>query len=218
MIKRVVQPVQFFLMCWLLWLIVVMGLLLFFPKGVLELEWNKYHTSFLDSFFLIVTDLGNGIAFLIVVLILLFFDRVFFYIALTTSIICLIVTFLMKQFFFVRAKRPLSYFDDSANIHLPEGAERLFYNSFPSGHTLAAFAMFLLVTYFLKNKMLQLLFFMMAALIGFSRVYLMAHFIEDVWFGSFLGVLISFSVIFLFQNYFSFSNSSPLIRIYGKRK
>ena len=214
MIKKVIEPLRLFLLLWLLWLIAGIVLYFIYPKGVLELEWNENHNLFFDYFFSYITDLGNGVVFGLFVLILIFIDRHKFYIALTASLICLLVTFLMKKYFFWGEKRPLSFFGDSVSIHLPEGAHRLLFGSFPSGHTLTAFSMFLIAAYFMKTKTMQIFFFVLAALVGLSRVYLMAHFKEDVWTGSLLGVIISVTVLLIFQFYFpQHIANKPLIRL-----
>lgn len=218
MIKKVVDPVRLFLYSWLLWLAAGIILWFTFPKGVLELKWNEHHKMFFDYFFSTITDLGNGVAFGLFVLLYLFIDRRKFFISLTASLICLLITVLMKQYFFRGEKRPLSFFGDSVNIYLPQGATKLLFGSYPSGHTLTAFAMFILAAFFMKNRMLQLFFFVLAALVGLSRIYLMAHFKEDVWTGSLLGVLISMSVLSIFQFYFPFTNTTPIIRFRGNGK
>lgn len=218
MIKKVIEPVRLFLYSWLLWLIAGIILWFIYPKGVLELNWNKRHNQFFDYFFSAITDLGNGVAFGLFVLLFLFLNRRKFYISLTSSLTCLLISVLMKQYFFRGEKRPLSFFGDSVNIHLPDGATKLLFGSYPSGHTLSAFAMFILAAFFVKNRMLQLFFFVLAALVGFSRIYLMAHFKEDVWTGSLLGVLISMSVLLIFQYYFPFTTTTPLIRLRGNGK
>ena len=218
MIKKVIDPVRLFLYSWLLWLAAGIILWVIFPKGVLELKWNEHHKMFFDYFFSTITDLGNGVAFGLFVLSYLFIDRRKFFISLTASLICLLITILMKQYFFRGEKRPLSFFGDSVNINMPQGATKLLFGSYPSGHTLTAFAMFILAAFFMKNRMLQLFFFVLAALVGLSRIYLMAHFKEDVWTGSLLGVLISTCVLSIFQFYFPFTNTTPLIRLRGNAK
>ena len=56
--------------------------------------------------------------------------------------------------------------------------------SFPSGHTMTAFAVAALMSYFVKNKYAHIGFFAYAVLIAFSRVYLLEHFYRDVFWGA----------------------------------
>lgn len=64
----------------------------------------------------------------------------------------------------------------------------LYVNSFPSGHTLTIWASAVAVCVFLP-KMRRLLY-PLAALTGFSRIYVGAHFPLDVIFGGLLGAVV----------------------------
>ena len=64
-------------------------------------------------------------------------------------------------------------------------------HSFPSGHTITAFAFFMALTFFTKNRLWQVLCFVLALLVGFSRIYLQQHFAIDVLVGSLVGVLVT---------------------------
>ena len=59
--------------------------------------------------------------------------------------------------------------------------------SFPSGHTASSFAAATAI--FLQNRRLGTAAFILAAVIGFSRIYLYVHYPTDVWFGAVFGVL-----------------------------
>lgn len=60
--------------------------------------------------------------------------------------------------------------------------------SFPSGHTFSSFAAATAIA--LGNKKLGILSFILAAFIGFSRLYLYVHFPTDVLGGMFFGILL----------------------------
>lgn len=64
--------------------------------------------------------------------------------------------------------------------------------SFPSGHTMSSFASAAVL--FRQSRRLGIFSFALAALIGFSRLYLFVHFPSDVLSGALLGVLIGFLV------------------------
>lgn len=59
--------------------------------------------------------------------------------------------------------------------------------SFPSGHTAAAFLMAKIFSW--QFAWLSLPLFMLAGLIGYSRIYLRVHYPSDVFFGMLLGIL-----------------------------
>ena len=60
--------------------------------------------------------------------------------------------------------------------------------SFPSGHTLSSFAAATVI--FIANKRLGSLALLLAAAIGFSRMYLYVHYLSDVLVGAAIGVAI----------------------------
>ena len=76
------------------------------------------------------------------------------------------------------------------NIVLPqvEGVHLHHYHSFPSGHTTAAFALFMTLCLLTDKKPLHFIYFILAALGGYSRIYLSQHFAIDVFAGSIIGV------------------------------
>lgn len=73
--------------------------------------------------------------------------------------------------------------------------------SFPSGHTLFAFAAATII--FIYNKKVGWLMYLFACIMGFSRLYLYVHFPTDVVFGAFLGVLLAIVSHFLEKLIFS---------------
>ena len=70
-------------------------------------------------------------------------------------------------------------------------------NSFPSGHTQAAFTLAILVMIYFKKYHFFILCF--AILMGISRIFMSMHFPSDIFFGSYLGAIVP---ILLYQNIF----------------
>ena len=76
-------------------------------------------------------------------------------------------------------------------------------NSFPSGHSEGAFSFFCLASLLLPEKYSRFgfLFFMLALGVGYSRIYLTAHFFEDVYAGSIIGGIVT-TIIYSFMYQF----------------
>ena len=70
--------------------------------------------------------------------------------------------------------------------------------SFPSGHTTSIFSICILLSLIINQKKYNYVFFMIALLVGFSRIYLSQHFLMDVFVGSLVGSMITiFTFLFL---------------------
>jgi membrane-associated phospholipid phosphatase len=97
----------------------------------------------------------------------------------------------MKHFVYGQTPRPAKYFSeiDPFDLHYVDDVTMNYVNSLPSGHTTAAFAMCLSIAFIYKNRHIDSLMFILALLIGISRIYLSQHFLEDVYMGSLVGVL-----------------------------
>lgn len=65
-------------------------------------------------------------------------------------------------------------------------------SSFPSGHTMSAFALFSFLAFFVKKPIWQVLCLFMAIMIGLSRIYLYNHYLQDVLSGSLIGLLLGY--------------------------
>lgn len=77
-----------------------------------------------------------------------------------------------------------------ADVVLHSGA-----TSFPSGHTMSAFALATITVLLLKNRpWISLVFFFCAFLVAISRVYLFQHFWMDVYAGGLVGVAVAIIV------------------------
>jgi membrane-associated phospholipid phosphatase len=80
---------------------------------------------------------------------------------------------------------------------------KLYHNSFPSGHTTGAFCLFCFLSFLLPagKKWIGLIFFEMAVAVGYSRIYVAAHFYTDVYAGSIIGT-VTCVVMFAIMTYF----------------
>ena len=170
---------------------------------------DKHRTPFLNKAFIQITKIGEYYTFVFFFFYFLYKkSRVSFSILFLGAVMPLISYFL-KQYF--KHPRPLTYFRKTINSFPVEIIDGVSYhsghNSFPSGHTMAAFSIFTLLALFSKNKYFQILYFILAFLVGFSRIYLTQHFLDDVLFGSTMGVLLGILTYYLFGEILKKKNS-----------
>ena len=175
----------------ILWVIVGGILLQVFNKQQLFAAVNMHYCAAADVLMYSVTFMGQPEVILpaLVALMLLpaFRTKWYFITALSTNIIPFLMQQWLKRMF--HHQRPLKYFNNAAWIHyLPQWPE-LNQLSFPSGHSQGAFSFFCFIALLLPAKyhVLGLISFLLALLVCYSRLYLAAHFFEDVYTGSIIG-------------------------------
>jgi membrane-associated phospholipid phosphatase len=153
---------------------------------------NRFHSKTLDVFFALFTDLGNGLFVIGLMLIMMLRKKIGWSIQTGVSFL---VSGLIVQLFkhMVHSPRPLLFFRPY-DIHWIYGITKTGYASFPSGHTATIFALTTLLSFYFQGSRSAILFFTIAALTGFSRIYLSQHFPVDVLGGLLTGVLTSIAV------------------------
>ena len=205
--KQILRTVSVYAIAYVALLVIVLGLLYAYPKVELHMLLNGGHTAFLDTFFKYYSVLAEWPLYVLALLPLLWrkWEITLFY------AICELaagaVVQILKHLFM--APRPIVVFENYPDLTLPlvEGVSLHHSNSFPSGHTSTFFvfctccALLLAYQYWLraeksnrKERMLfnfvLLLLLGLAALGGFSRIYLSQHFLMDVCVGGIIGVLV----------------------------
>lgn len=179
------------------------------PKGELHLLLCDRHTDARDIFYKYYTQVGEWVPY--VVCSLLLFYRLG-WAAFTTTCVLLsgAVTQVLKRI--VDAPRPLTWFATNyPDVQLPlvDGVEMSRYFSFPSGHTTTFFAFFFALSIIVSQSNLrslwgsatQIIFFSLAALGGYSRIYLSQHFAADILGGMGIGMLITGLFYLLFARW-----------------
>lgn len=177
------------------------GLLVFNGKAELHLWLISFHTRFGDFFFKYITHFGGSLPFIIGALLVLYKYKAAILVV-GSQLLAGLVTQIAKNIFLV--PRPKVFFGENfpdAILHQIEGVRLHSSKSFPSGHTTAAFAFFLSLAFLTKNKSLQFLYLVLAALTGYSRIYLSQHFALDVFVGSIVGVSMTIVTYFIIQKY-----------------
>ena len=161
-----------------------------YRQGIILLEINRYYSFQADVFFKYFTHLGDGVFCISVGILMLFWSRAKGLLILLSYAVSGILAQLIKNFGFPKEPRPAEYFAKMMNsLHTVSGVELSHWNSFPSGHTTSAFAFFALIAVWVKHPVLKFLCLLGAATVAFSRMYLLQHFLVDVYVGSLLGTL-----------------------------
>lgn len=157
-----------------------------FDEQVLVWIAEYVRCGLLDPFMKLYTQLGNtGMLFIVLGIVLLFFKqtRKAGASALCAMLIGLVVVNLTIKPLVARA-RPWLVIENFVNLveeHDP--------NSFPSGHTNAAFAFAIAVCMSTPKKWMKIAAVCMAAVMGLSRLYVGVHFPSDVLAGAAVGSL-----------------------------
>ena len=104
-----------------------------------------------------------------------------------------------KHYIFPNALRPFAYFKGFLyDWHLVDGVFMNEYNSMPSGHTSVAWFMCFWLAFLSKSGWSGILFALLAAGVGYSRVYLFQHFPVDTAVGAFVGTATSLIVYYFY--------------------
>lgn len=182
----------------LLLLLLGAAALFYWNKEVIFLSLNNRHTDIADVVLKYFTYIGDGIFMTALGVIL-------FLVGKRKLGLLLVLSFLLSGLLAQTIKRieqrprPGAYFKQPERIHRVDDKLLKGNNSFPSGHTTTAFATFSLLAFATRNKTVQLFFFAVAVLVGYSRIYVGAHFAEDVLAGAALGFISSYFLCWLLR-------------------
>lgn len=145
---------------------------------------ENWRTPFLDTMMPLITALGNGGIFWLVLTVLFLIRKKYRKIGimmLCALILCLISgNLILKPM--IRRIRPFDLLNYSPLLITPPKDF-----SFPSGHTMASFAC--AVVLYKNNRLIGIAALVLASLISFSRLYLFVHFPSDVVAGMALGII-----------------------------
>lgn len=191
----------------LIFLIVTLPLLLF-EKGTLVLWFNQNHTTFMDGIFKYITHLGSGLMALVFILVFLsfsFYKTIIYASGLFLSVF--VIEGISKRLLFSHVLRPAYHYTDQIAFNFIEGATTQGMQTFPSGHTGAAFALMAFLALILPRKF-SILLFVIALLVGVSRIYLLQHFFVDVYAGSIVGTAMVLFSYYFFNRYTNLSEKA----------
>ncbi len=213
-VKQILKSLSVYGIAYFLLLMYVFGLQYAYPKIELHLWLNSWHTGLLDTFFKYYSMLAEGLLYVLALLPIFWKKKemtIFFAIS---ELAGGAIVQLLK--FVISTQRPASVFENYQNVVLPvvEGVDLHHYSSFPSGHSSTFFTFFTCCAIILAYHYVQraqehnirtwilfnvtlLVLLVLAALGGYSRIYLSQHFMLDVWVGSIIGFVMPFVVFWL---------------------
>lgn len=182
---------------------IVSGIILMMTEQGAGLRFcSDNRTEFWNLFFIYGTKLGEEPVYAILTILGLFISFRFAIKIPLAGFSIMGLSYLLKSIFL--HKRPALYFKDLGmidqfntieGVHLFTG-----FTSFPSGHTMSGFGLFYLLSlHFNKKTSVGLLCFLLALIVGFSRIYLFEHFLKDVFFGAICGLIVGQFIDYIFS-------------------
>lgn len=170
----------------------------YFGRDELHLYFNKYSSPYLDKFFVFYTDFATLYLFFILLGYLFWKEtkRRFLYLLIAESSASAISVF-FKNVYFAQVLRPGYYFTQKhIDIILVKDYAVQMASTFPSGHSLTATVISMVLCLLTKNRWLQVVFALLFPSVAISRIYLSRHFAIDTVGGSLIGFF-----IFIFTYY-----------------
>jgi len=200
--KQLVKSNLIFYIGFLVWFTVSLTSLFIISKGDAVIWANQNRTDFLDQLFVAASAIVEveGLIIFAILSTAISFKRFFMYAF--TMLGALLVSSTLKKQVFPNNVRPRKYFENIYELNLIDGVNVHSNFSFPSGHTIAAFALFTFFALTNKNKWIKVISLLMALSVAFSRIYLSQHFLMDTVAGSILGVLLATVIYYYLDLHF----------------
>ena len=191
----------FFILC-LVFFSAAAFILLFLSKEAGFYLLNAYHNNFLTPVFICFTYLGDGFFCVATGILLFIFKKRFLSLMVLSSYaVSGIIAQVLK--YYILEARPAVYLKDTSYPYFIDNVTLHNLHAFPSGHTASAFALAAVLSFSVKNKRYSILFLAGAILVGYSRIYLAQHFMDDVLAGAVIGLLSAILCWIYFEKLFS---------------
>lgn len=168
-----------------LWVTSIVGLALFVINYIVGTDsffliLNGDLGNVADRIFPCITYLGDGVMWVPLALYVIFNRKDKIVLVLTAIIISTLITHLFKNILIPNEPRPFKEISDYSLIHTVKNVSLHSIGSFPSGHTTTAFSIYLILCILFNNKRVAIGGFIIALLVGYSRIYLAQHFPRDI--------------------------------------
>jgi membrane-associated phospholipid phosphatase len=216
-VKSIVKDNRWFIAPYIIFLVLGGVVLLFTSKSDLHLSLNQFHYPFCDVFFQYITYLGDGFMPVIAVIIVLSISYRYALLIGLSNLIASLITQLLKRTVFDDYDRPKRFFEGIHDLYFVPGVDNHLHHTFPSGHTTCAFALYCSLAMLMKQKKHKLACFILALLVGYSRVYLSQHFFIDIYVGSIIGVTTTLMVYYIISKYHNTTLENSLITTFRKQ-
>ena len=175
---------------------------------------NEHVASYtLDPIFIFYSRVFEGWCFLFISIVMLFISKKKLVMFILAGLLCWLITLVLKDYVFGNLPRPNKYLPLESYSHILEDVS--IYKSqytFPSGHSMTAFAVMSLFSTFTKKRFWPVVFFVIALGAAFSRIYLLQHFFIDIYVGAIIGYGITILNLFLFTKVFPLADT-PLFSL-----
>lgn len=163
-------------------------------EGLVYVFSNLHSSGFVNALMKFITLLGDGgFVWLVVAAVMLFFKKT--RVCALVMIASLAVGYILNDFvlkLIFSRPRPFAVHPEFADFITGMGLKLPSGYSFPSGHAFSSFNCAMIICLF--NKKLGAGAFVMAVLIGFSRIFFCVHYPTDVLAGAILGICVATAV------------------------
>ncbi len=161
-----------------------------------------------DYFFAVWTNMGDGLVWIAVLLVLLLVlkQKQLLPLAITAFLLSTAFTQIGKHWIKPGELRPIRAIHDVRLIHTVSFVEVHTISSFPSGHTATAFTIYLFLSLLVPGTWWVAAGFLYALLVAYSRIYLAQHFPLDAGAGMVAAILSVWLSLMIQQRFFARKN------------